>query len=377
MKKFTDTLLEKELDLYKKYYEVDEEKKLIHFVLHYENASELVESKLTQSKDKPLIKYEVLSNISTLIRSLPETYRADVTLDIKNLEGYQSKVLMEAIKDSIEFSHYRSEKQVKKNWVIGSLFTLVGLIILLVAAFITSFAPDWSNSTNGSIVKEILDIAAWVFIWEAVSILFISPTEESLVENSLRIRLHSLTISTPRNEGDSVFEEDASYILSEHRFDRTKIKKTGKYLLLISGFLMIASGIATAFLFLSGMKPIFQSIFAGGINGTTVINDQTVSNQYLILAIIIILIFEFLILGVRIVGGLAAVSRFTGKGKLQKFVGPYAIGMLVVYMVFFILASVNGEALGTTFIGAFLSSVFGIVLNVAYLIGYSMDRIGK
>ncbi len=377
MKKIADTLLEKELDLYKKYYEVDEENKLIRFVLHYETASELIESKLTQSKEKPIIKYEVLSDISSMIRSLPETYRADVTLDIKNLEGYKSELLMEAIKDSIEFSRFRSEKKVKKNWVLASMFTLIGLIILLVSAFITSFAGEWSNTTNGNIVKEILDIAAWVFIWEAVSILFISSTEESLVENSLRIKLHSLAISTPKNESESSFEEDASYLLSEHRFDRVKIKKTGKYLLLVSGFLMIASGIATVFLYLSGMKPIFESIFAGGINGTTVIGDTTVSNQYLIVAIIIMLLLEFLILGIRILGGVAAVSRFTGKGKLQKFVGPYAIGMLVFYMAIFIIASVNRDLLQSTYIGAFLSSVFGIVLNVAYLVGYSMDRIGK
>lgn len=377
MKKIADTLLEKELDLYKKYYEVDEENKLIRFVLHYETASELIESKLTQSKEKPIIKYEVLSDISSMIRSLPETYRADVTLDIKNLEGYKSELLMEAIKDSIEFSRFRSEKKVKKNWVLASMFTLIGLIILLVSAFITSFAGEWSNTTNGNIVKEILDIAAWVFIWEAVSILFISSTEESLVENSLRIKLHSLAISTPKNESESSFEEDASYLLSEHRFDRVKIKKTGKYLLLVSGFLMIASGIATVFLYLSGMKPIFESIFAGGINGTTVIGDTTVSNQYLIVAIIIMLLLEFLILGIRILGGVAAVSRFTGKGKLQKFVGPYAIGMLVFYMAIFIVASVNRDLLQSTYIGAFLSSVFGIVLNVAYLVGYSMDRIGK
>ena len=377
MKKIADTLLEKELDLYKKYYEVDEENKLIRFVLHYETASELIESKLTQSKEKPIIKYEVLSDISSMIRSLPETYRADVTLDIKNLEGYKSELLMEAIKDSIEFSRFRSEKKVKKNWVLASMFTLIGLIILLVSAFITSFAGEWSNTTNGNIVKEILDIAAWVFIWEAVSILFISSTEESLVENSLRIKLHSLAISTPKNESESSFEEDASYLLSEHRFDRVKIKKTGKYLLLVSGFLMIASGIATVFLYLSGMKPIFESIFAGGINGTTVIGDTTVSNQYLIAAIIIMLLLEFLILGIRILGGVAAVSRFTGKGKLQKFVGPYAIGMLVFYMAIFIIASVNRDLLQSTYIGAFLSSVFGIVLNVTYLVGYSMDRIGK
>ncbi len=377
MKKFADTLLEKELDLYKKYYEVDEENKLIRFVLHYESASELIESKLTQSKEKPIIKYEVLSDISSMIRSLPETYRADVTLDIKNLEGYKSELLMEAIKDSIEFSRFRSEKKVKKNWVLASMFTLIGLIILLVSAFITSFAAEWSNTTNGNIVKEILDIAAWVFIWEAVSILFISSTEESLVENSLRIKLHSLAISTPKNESESSFEEDASYLLSEHRFDRVKIKKTGKYLLLLSGFLMIASGIATVFLFLSGMKPIFESLFTGGINGTTVVGDTTVSNQSLIVAIIIMLLFEFLILGIRVLGGAAAVSRFTGKGKLQKFVGPYAIGMLIFYMVIFIVASVKRDLLQSTYVGAFLSSVFGIVLNVAYLVGYSMDRLGK
>ncbi len=377
MKKITDSLLEKELDLYKKYYEIDEDNKLFKFVIHYDSASEIVDKKLTSSKDKPIIKYDVLSDISSLIRSLPETYRADVKLDIKDLEGYSNQVLMEAIKDSIEFSHYRSDKQVKKNWVIASVFTLVGLIILLVAAFLGSLAIEWVSSTNGAVFKEILDIAAWVFIWEAVSILFISPTEESLVENSLRLRLHSLTISTLKNGGDSEFEEDASYLLTEHRFDLKKVKKNGKYLLLISGFLMIASGIATAFFFFSGLKPIFDSIISGGSAGNTEINGQTYSNGSLILALTITIIVQLLILAIRVLGGIAAVSKFTGKGKLQKYVGPYAIGMLIFYTIFFVVASIGGSSLGTTFLGAFLSSIFSIILNVTYLAGYFMDRLGK
>lgn len=376
MKKISDTLLEKELDLYKKYYEVDDEKKLIRFTLHYDCASDLVEKEVS-SKEKPLIKYEILEKITTLIRSLPETYRADVTLDIKDLEGYDKQLLMDAFKDSIEFSHYRSEKQVKKNWVLASVFVLVGLIILLVAAFLGSSSWEWISSTNGAVFKEILDIAAWVFIWEAVSILFISPTEESVVENALRIRLHSLTISASRKNDDEVVEEDAAYLLTDRHWDKTKVKKTGKYILLVSGFLMIATGIATIFFFITGIKPSLESIFANGSGGTTTLDGKEYSNGVLIAAFIIVAIIFVLVIAFRFIGGMAAVSRFTGRGRLQKFVGPYAISMLAAYTIFYVFISFMGSNMGSDFVGTLLSSSLSIILNVAYLVGYCMDRLGQ
>ncbi len=375
MKKIKDTLLEKELDLYKKYYEVDDENKLICFTLRFDSASELVEKEIS-TKEKPLIKYEILEMISEKIRSLPETYRADVKLDIKDLEGYTNESLMEAIKDSIEFSHYRSDKQVKKNWVLASIFILVGLVILLTAAFLASSAEEWVSTTNGSVFKEILDIAAWVFIWEAVSILFISPTEESIVENSLRIRLHSLTISS-KKEGEDAIEEDSSYLLSDHHWNKSKIKRSGKYILLVSGFLMIATSIATVFFFVSGIRPSLESIFATGNNGTTTIDGKEVNNAVLITTFIFALIVWLGLLTLRVLGGLAAVSRFVGRGKLQKFVGPYAITMLALYTIFFVAIATMGSGLGEDFIGTIFSSTLSIILNVAYLTGYFLDRMGQ
>lgn len=363
VKTIKDDILEGELELYRKYYEVDDENKIVRIVLHYDTADELVEKDIS-TFEKPQIKHEILERMSDLVRNVPETYRSDIFLDIKDYQGYTSEKLMEALKDSIEFARYKSDKEIRRNWVIASVFTLIGLIILLVAAFLSSEKISWMDSTNGAIIKEILDIAAWVFIWEAVTILFISPNPEKVVESSLRLRLRSLSFSKP-NDTDSVSEE-SSYLFDSSPWKKGQRKKTGRYLLLISGFLMIATGIANMFFLFTSLAPTIDAIFNG--KG---IENSGLSQGALIAIFVLLVLASILLLGVRILGGIAGVCRFVGRGKLQNFVAPYAIIMLIYHTISFVALALGG---GSSAIGSWLSSGIGLVMNLAYITGYFLDR---
>jgi len=362
-KTMKDDILERELELYRKYYEVDEENRIVRIVLHYETAEDLLEKDVS-TFERPQIKYEILERMSDLVRTVPETYRSDISLEIKDYQGYDSEKLMEAMKDSIEFARYKSDKEIKRNWVIASLFTLVGLVILLVAAFLSSSSFSWTDSTNGAIFKEILDIAAWVFIWEAVTILFISPNPEKIVESSLRLRLRSLSFSKAGRNG--ILSEGSSYFLDFNPWKKGQRKKAGRYLLLISGFLMIATGIASVFFLFASLSPTIQALLDGNA-----IENGDLSREAMIALIVSVSVLSFILLGIRILGGVAGVSRFIGRGKLQKFVAPYSIIMLIYHMVAFVGLALGGNS---STIGSWLSSGFGLVMNLAYIAGYFLDR---
>lgn len=363
VKTLKDDILERELELYRKYYEVDEENRIVHIVLHYETADELLEKDVS-TFEKPQVKHEILERMSDLVRNIPETYRCDISLEIKDYQGYSSEKLMEAMKDSIEFARYKSDKEIKRNWVVASLFVLIGLIILLIAAFLSTDSIDWMDSTNGAIVKEILDIAAWVFIWEAVTILFISPNPERVVESSLRLRLRSLIFSKPNETG--LVSEGNSYLLDFNPWKKGQRKRIGRYLLLISGFLMIATGIANMFFLFTSLAPTIHAL----LNGNT-IENSTLTREGLMALVISLFICSIILLGVRILGGAAGVSRFIGRGRLQKFVAPYSIIMLIYHMVVFVGLALGGAS---SAIGSWLSSGLGLIMNLTYITGYFLDR---
>ncbi len=362
-----EDILQKEIELYKKYYEVDEENRIIKMVFRFDSVDEIIE-KETSTPERPQIRDDVLEKISKKIRSVPETYRSDVVLEIKDYGEYKNKDLMAAIKDSIAFAHYHSDKDVRRNCVIASLFTLIGLVILLFAAFLSSDSFAWIDSTNGAIIKEILDIAAWVFIWEAVSILFISPNPEKIIERSLRLMMNSLTLTN--HDGSDSITEDSSYFLDSYPLKKGQMKKTGRYLLLISGFLMIATGITSVFFLFSTLIPEFKNVFNGG--QSTMIEGQNYTQTQAIVILVLAVIASIFILAFRIIGGIAGVCKFNNRGKLQKFVAPYAIAMLVYHMISFIILSFSGQNVA---IGSWLSNGLSTALNLTYLTGYFMDRL--
>ncbi len=366
--KSKEDVLDKELELYKKYYEVDTENRVIKMVFHFDSSLDIVE-KETSTPERPRIKHEVLEKISDKVRSIPEMYRADVVLEIKDYGPYSNKQLIESIKDSLSFIHFHSDRDFRRDCVIAALFTLIGLVILLFAAFLSSDAFAWVESTNGAIIKEILDIAAWVFIWEAVSILFISPDPEKVIEKVLKLKMKTLTITNPG--GSNSLSSDEAYFHEIYPWKRLQIKKIGRYLLLISGFLMIATGITSVFFLFSSLVPEFKAVLNG--ESTSFQGNNNMSIPQMMTIMIFAVIISVALLALRIVGGIAGVYKFNGRGKFQKFVAPYAIIMLVYHTISFVILSLGGSS---TTVGSWLSNGFSTALNLVYLTGYFMDRMG-
>lgn len=86
-----------------------------------------------------------------------------LTLRIKSncIDENEQKLYEKAIKEHYTKVYIANEKDIKRNKIITLILFIIGVIVLSLA--ITFKNVIWS---------EVIDIAAWVFLWEAVDIYF-------------------------------------------------------------------------------------------------------------------------------------------------------------------------------------------------------------
>jgi hypothetical protein len=162
------------IELLKQRYELDEENKLFDINLRLDNLDELVERSV--STDKKLFLNEDADDfILHYLRDIPSGYKCNMTLHIADYEGYEKKEVMNAFKDMVELNKIRFKKENRKKIALVILLVVAGLAFIVMSK--TLLAGLFNSATMNSIVEETVDIIGWVFIWEAVTLLFLNPSE--------------------------------------------------------------------------------------------------------------------------------------------------------------------------------------------------------
>lgn len=86
--------------------------------------------------------------------------RIHTTIDLDPDEVQQS------IKSHCKSTYAEYKKQVKRDVLISTIMTILGIIALTALILINHF-------TDNIYITSIIEIAAWVFIWEAVDFFFL------------------------------------------------------------------------------------------------------------------------------------------------------------------------------------------------------------
>ena len=116
------------------------------------------------SNDTPVISRAVAEFIED---STPSVRQDEVlTLKIKSscIDNDEKKIYSNAIKEYYMERYIASKKEIKRNYMIAAALAIVGILVLALAIFVGYHSTIWS---------EIIDIVAWVFVWEAVYIAFL------------------------------------------------------------------------------------------------------------------------------------------------------------------------------------------------------------
>lgn len=341
----TNVIKARQIELLKKYHEIDEEKKLVIVKLSYKNVDEILMDD-HQSKEHPEFNPEVLSRISQIISHIPLGYKIDLRLSIDDYGGFDPDLLLESLNDRIEMSHYSSLQGVKRNGIRIALLLIAG-IVALVFKILAGSAGWFGEGVSNELASEIIDIVGWVFIWEAVSIMFLSPSEERTRTIQFRTRIDSISF-IDGNDGEVVSSEKCEKVF-EQWAEESKLKKLSRNLLLTagSGFLTIA----------------ISSLIVNLITVFDLIGKE--SPLYITIVFLVSLIFFV----ITVIAGIGAISRYIGYGPFQKSVAFFAVACLFISITSIILSFV-GDPSGGFNAKTFVSGLFSLIFYVMYVFGW-------
>ncbi len=119
--------------------------------------------------DMPVISSEVADFLETSVFAVPPT--EELTLKIKSdcIDESEKIVYEKAIKEYYRGRNIHNERELKRNNLISFVLAVVGVLVLAFAVFV--------DSLGANIWAEVVDIAAWVFLWEAVDMQFFKSRE--------------------------------------------------------------------------------------------------------------------------------------------------------------------------------------------------------
>ncbi len=316
-----------QLDLLEKYFEVDRENKIIEMKFKYDKASDAIDDEISSVK-KPLFKREILETISEYLNMLPTGFKANVDILFDDLEGYDPKDISESLNDYLELNSFQIFREGKKKWLIASLLVFFGIIILIIK--INSGKLNLVSDYGKSIFEEVIDIIAWVFIWEAVTVLFLSPSDLLIYGIGLLKKINVIKIGDDKNYHTQTKEE----IIDKWQYD-SKSSKVCRVLWLSS----------SVFLMALGTSDFITEIILCGKVGFNWINTIGILADVL----------TFLL-------GLSGLLSYIGKNKLNIIMKAFGIILALLALVLFVAGIELGDGQTIFTYGAIVAFTLVIVI---------------
>ena len=348
MKKIDNDLLqsERQIELLGKHFPIDKEKKIITVTYRYEKASDFLLTDVG-NKDCPQFSPDFLERLNNTIKRMPLGYRLEIKFDVSDYEGYDPNVVMSSFEDALELNQYSWRKQRRNKWLLATILILIGIIMLMFMVF--GSAQNWfGEGIQSSIITEIIDIAAWVFIWEGVYMLFLEPSEQGVFSMRVQSRVSNVSFYKKDN-GQPLVTKSISEIISNW-MNEGKLKNLGKIFLLVASAAFIA-------LFFINVIEIY-----------TVIDSKALAG----IELTVFLIIEILLSVLHLFAGLGGLGKYNGrKGFFSKFVGPYCI-VLTVFVIASIVTSIIFKRPSMV-----VANVSSLVFVLFYISGYFINRVVK
>ena len=109
-----------------------------------------------------VISTEVADFIENNTHSLPTNEKLTLKIHSNCIDENEKKIYNDAIKEYYTEKYLANEKEVKRNFLIAFMLLLAGIFVLTISFFLTDL--------NVEIWSYVVDIVAWVLLWEAVDI---------------------------------------------------------------------------------------------------------------------------------------------------------------------------------------------------------------
>lgn len=210
-----NSLLRKEKKLYDKtqerlldyYYDVEEENKTVKATICYSKAEDIIDPHYQKSLK---LNEEIMEEMKTVIKGVSEKYSLVFSIKISDMQGYSTKDFTEAFQKKVNLSYYSLLLSYKRKKKLAFALTTIGVLFLFLNIVLQILKPF--NDTSSSILFEIIDIIATVFIWEAASIYFVEGYEtrwnlKALSKRILKVEFQSEKKSSELETKDLIPQE--------------------------------------------------------------------------------------------------------------------------------------------------------------------------
>lgn len=344
-KREENPIYQRQVQLLKKKYPVDDTKKTVEVTFHYPKASDLYLDDVIVTSYHEINK-EVTDRMSDVLSLIPSGYKANFKFQIDDYENYSPNDISEAFSDSFEEDHYSTYGGTKLK-TLQITFLLLAGILLLIAKIVFSNAEWVQDETTKEVLIEIIDISAWVFVWESVSIMFIASSDSKT--QSLLIQKKMNSISFVDKENQELLNVGINEFLSAW-VEEGRLNKIEKYSLLIGGAGVLGLGFSS----LIQLPSLFQS-------------SEEMENK-----VMMVLLIVFTIIGsiLFILSGISAISTYAKKGYMKKFLPVFGIinCFIVLFEISVFVYLFVGENMFST--RNLITAIFSVIFNVFYLVGF-------
>lgn len=184
-------------------YDVDKENRIVTARIHFASIDDIIDS----SYKKNLMLNDALwQKMEQVLKSVPFSYKVNFEFEIDDMKDYSLDVLMSALEKNIDMKYLGFAISTRRKRRAALSLTAIGILLLLGNIILQVLQPF--NGVVENILVEIIDIAAWVFVWEAVTIYYIDGYEMRRGLKNIRKRILdiSFTDSQTKNQKKEDFD---------------------------------------------------------------------------------------------------------------------------------------------------------------------------
>jgi len=113
--------------------------------------------------ENPALSSEVAQFLDESVMSVRAKDEIKLEIYSSCIDSDEKRLYVSAIKDYFKKRKENALKSLKRNYILSGIFLFFGVIILAIALIL-------EYKTQNILWSEVVDVAAWVFLWEAVNI---------------------------------------------------------------------------------------------------------------------------------------------------------------------------------------------------------------
>ena len=174
------------------YFDVDRKNMIVTATFEIEKASDIVNTEFVNKSGKVILNDVIWEKISKVMQMVPRAYRLKFVFEIDDMCGYTTDILMSSLRDSINMKYYGFSVDMKRKAKAALTLTFFGVLLLILNVVMQVNHPFGDTAEN--IISEVIDISAWVFVWEAVTIYFLDGGELRRGLKNIKKRIVDITL---------------------------------------------------------------------------------------------------------------------------------------------------------------------------------------